>query len=39
MEFTGAQLAETDLAASLADGWTLARDVEIDSARRRSSRR
>ena len=32
MEVTGSHLAETDLAASLAEGWTLARDVEIAAA-------
>jgi hypothetical protein len=29
MEITGAHIAETDLAASLLEGWTLARDVQL----------
>ena len=32
MEITAAHLAEADLVASLADGWTLARNVEIAAA-------
>ena len=39
MEVTGSHLAETDLAASLAEGWTLARATSISRPRLRSSRR